>query len=135
MGSANSVVSNQIDKPLAVLTFNNADTVYAYYNNQYKIAPWGEARVEAGADAWGLKVGIVYGVSEDGGRLLYRRWFCANGSTLNVHSIYYDQIEADGCEHLGTGDIAADADEMTGVTEWLGVGLEAAAAAGGFYVV
>jgi len=133
MGSANSVVSNQIDKPLMILTFNNADTVYAYYNNKYQIAPWGEATVEAGADAWGLKVGIVYGADEDS--LLYRMWYCANGSTLNVHSIYYDQIEADGCEHLGTGDIGAGRDEMTAITDWLGVGLDAAAAAGGFYTV
>ena len=131
MGAANSVVANQIDKPLSIVTFNNADTVYEYYKNLYQVAPNGQAQVEAAADAWGLKVGIVYEILGDD-RLLYRMWFCSNGSTLTVHSISYDDIQADGCDHLGTGDISLDRDTMSGVLDWLGLTVDAASAAGGY---
>jgi hypothetical protein len=137
MGPANSKVVNQLDKPLSILTFNNADNVYANYNHLYQVAPHteergdGEAQVEAAADSWGLKVGIAYG--QLGDQLLYRMWFCPNGSTLTVHSIFYDDIQASGCEHIGTNQIGLDNDTMSGVLAWLGITAEAAAAAGGFY--
>jgi hypothetical protein len=133
MGPANSIVSNQLDKPLTVVTFNNADFVYQYYNQIYNVAPWGETRVEAGADAWGLKVGIVYGLVGD--QMLYRMWSCANGSYLTVNSIYYDQIDATGCDHIGTNHISVNADTANGVLSWAGLSFDAISAAGGFLYV
>ena len=133
MGAANSIVANQLDRPLTIVTFNNADNVYQYYNHLYQVAPYGQSQVEAGADSWGLKVGIAYGSVGD--NMLYRMWFCPNGSTLTVNSIYYDQIDASGCEHKGTNQIPVDRDTMNGVLEFTGLTLDALAAAGGFYYV
>lgn len=130
MGPANSIVSNRVDKPLTIMTFNNADFVYANYNKVYFVAPWGESQVEAAADGWGLKVAIVYGVVGD--QMLYRMWGCGNGSTLTVNSISYDQIDATGCDHIGTGSINIGSDTMQGVLDWTGLSVDAASAAGGF---
>jgi hypothetical protein len=131
MGNANCNISNQLDKPLTVLTFNNADTVYANRNNLYQVAPFGGSRVEAAADTLGLKVGIVYGIV--GNTMLTRMWSCSNGETLDVQSIYYDQIYTDGCQHLGTNEINADSDTVAGIMQYLGLTLDVVAAAGGFF--
>jgi len=131
MGASNSVVANQIDKPLTIITFNNADNVYLAYNGLYQVAPFGESRVEAAADEWGLKVGIVYGSVGD--KLLYRMWYCPNGSTLSVQSVHYDQIYTDGCEHKGTNQIGTDSDTMISVMAFAGLTVDAIAAVGGFW--
>ena len=131
MGASNSVVANQIDNPLTNITFNNGDNVYSYYNHLYQVAPFGQSTVEAAADAWGLKVGIVYGSVGD--QLLYRMWYCPNGSTLSVQSIYYDQIYTDGCKHIGTNQIGIGSDTMSGIMDVAGLTLDAIAAAGGFW--
>jgi hypothetical protein len=130
MGPANSIVSNRVDKPLTIMTFNNADFAYQNYKNLYFVAPWGESQVDAAADAWGLKVAVVYGVVGD--QMLYRMWGCGNGSTLTVNSISYDQIDATGCDHIGTGSINGGSDTMQGVLDWTGLSIDAASAAGGF---
>jgi hypothetical protein len=132
MGAANCIVRNNLDKPLTIMTFNNADTVFQNYNHMYQTAPKGDSTVEAAADAWGLKVGIVYG--EVGSQLLFRTWYCPNGSTLSVNSIYYDQIDASGCEHIGTNQIGLDQDTMTGILDYLGVATDVAGVATNFYV-
>ena len=131
--SATSVVANQIDKPLTIITFNNADFVYQSYNQLYQVAPYGQAQVEAAPDFWGLKVGIVYGMIGD--HALYRMWFCPNGSTLSVQSIYYDQIYTDGCEHIGTNQISTNSDTMSMIFEVGGLTVDALSAAGGFFFV
>jgi hypothetical protein len=130
MGAANSVVANQIDQPLSIVTFNNADVVYQAYNHLYQVAPHGQAQVEAAADAWGLKVGIVYALLGD--QMLYRMWSCPNGSTLNVQSVFHDQISADGCDHIGTNQIGVNSDTLSSVLEFAGLTVDAVAAAGGF---
>ena len=131
MGASNSVVANQIDKPLTIITFNNADTVYQAYNHLYQVAPFGQSGVEAAADAWGLKVGIVYGSVGD--QLLYRMWYCPNGSTLSVQSVHYDQIYTDGCEHKGTNQISVNSDTMSSVMEFAGLTVDVIAAIGSFW--
>jgi hypothetical protein len=50
MGASNSVVANQIDQPFTIITFNNADKVYAAYKHLYQVAPFGQSQVEAAAD-------------------------------------------------------------------------------------
>jgi hypothetical protein len=37
MGNANCYVNNQTNQNALVLTFNNADTVYSYYKEMYRI--------------------------------------------------------------------------------------------------
>ena len=79
-----ATVSSQttlIPKPLTIITFNKADVVYQAYNHLYQVASFGQSGVEAGADVWGLKVGIVYG--SVGVQTLYRMWFCPNGLALS----------------------------------------------------
>jgi hypothetical protein len=77
--------------------------------------------------------GVVYG--NVGSQLLYRMWFCPNGSTLSVQSVYYDQIYTDGCEHKGTYNIDVGSDTMSSVLAFAGLTLDAAAiaAGGGFW--
>jgi hypothetical protein len=72
MGLANSIASNQVDKPFTIMTFNNVDFAYQKFKILYFVAPWGESQVD-------------YGVVGD--QMLYRMWGCGNGSTLMVNSI------------------------------------------------
>jgi len=85
MGLANSIASNQVDKPFTIMTFNNVDFAYQKFKILYFVAPWGESQVDALPNAWGLKVAVVYIVVGD--QMLYRMWGCGNGSTLMVNSI------------------------------------------------
>jgi hypothetical protein len=62
-------------------------------------------------------------------------WFCPNGSTLSVQSVYYDQIYTDGCEHKETYNIDVGSVMMSSVLAFAGLTLDAAAiaAGGGFW--
>jgi hypothetical protein len=39
MGLANSIASNQVDKPFTIMTFNNADFAYQKFKILYFVAP------------------------------------------------------------------------------------------------
>jgi urea transporter len=53
--------------------------------------------------------------------------------TSRSTAFFYDDIQASGCEHIGTNQIDLDNDTISGILAWLGITTEAAAAAGGFY--
>jgi len=76
-------------------------------------------QVEAAADAWGLKVAVVYG--QVGDQLLFRNWFCNNGATLDLWSVNGQDISASGCEHLGTGQVGVNSNDYQAVMDWLNI--------------
>ncbi len=127
-----ATVSSQttlIPKPLTIITFNKADVVYQAYNHLYQVASFGQSGVEAGADVWGLKVGIVDGSVGTNAlsNVVLPQW-----SSLIVQGIHYDQIWIDGCDHIGTYQISVNGDTMSSVMGFWGLTMNAAAAAGGF---
>ena len=65
-------------------------------------------------------------------KLLYRRWFCPNGADLNVNYMNgFDIRTTGGCSDQGLGSVWAQADTITGVKEWLGLGISAVGTGGG----
>ena len=66
------------------------------YNKMYIIDPGCSMQVEALADAYGLKVAIVYDASPDRNILMYERWQCKNDSTLTVTQFVGSEISTFG---------------------------------------
>lgn len=88
-------------------------------------SPNKNTRVEAAADAWGLRVAVGYAIVGD--QLLFRHWFCRNGGRLDILSIDGIDIQTSGsCEHRGIDSINLNSNTMAGVEEWLGLALDAA---------
>jgi hypothetical protein len=59
MGNSFCIVQNMLDEPACVLSFANADLVYAINYDSFCIEPKQSKRVDATADAFGLKISVV----------------------------------------------------------------------------
>lgn len=86
-------------------------------------------QVEAAADAWGLKVGVVHTCTDSICNM--RLWGCGNGSTLTVTSINGGDIQASGCDYIGEDNISLDQGTMQGVLDWVGVAADVGGAVAG----
>lgn len=73
-------------------------SIQSEYNKMYIIDPGCSMQVEALADAYGLKVAIVYDASPDRNILMYERWQCKNDSTLTVTQFVGSEISTYGGE-------------------------------------
>lgn len=129
MGNANGGIRNDTCKTITVISFNNADLIYTTWNNMIQIAPGDTQKIEAAADASGLKVAVVYGVV--GSQLLWRMWFLRNGQTITINSINAADIRTSGDgEHKSTGQTGVDANTAHAFQ----VGMETAVGVAGLFV-
>ena len=92
MGPAHCTIMNHTTSKLCVITFNNADIIYANYNTLYVLEPGQAGQVEANPDPTGLKIGIIYAVNIDKREFLYHRFLCKNDGTLNITEVRGDDI-------------------------------------------
>lgn len=129
MGSANSRIINNTGNSIVAMSFNNADKAYTYYNGIATIQPGQETWMYAAADAWGIQLAIGYEVV--GSKLLWRMWFCPNGSTLTLDYMNGSDMSASGCEHKGTGSTDLDNDTLAGIMDVGSLVIDAAGAAAG----
>ena len=107
MGNTNCTVNNRTDKKLVILTFNNADSIYTTYNQVYSVNSDQAIKVEAAADAWGLKVAIVY--NNVGGQLLWRWFMVKNGDTLTINSVNGQDMNVMGGQSTHVGHTSVNA--------------------------
>ena len=54
------------------------------YQNMYVLMPGESKQIEAQADPYGLKVGIVYDAAPEGQILMYQMWKVKNESVLTI---------------------------------------------------
>jgi len=92
MGPAHSIVKNQTESRICVITFTYTDLIYLTYNTLYVIEPGATILVESQPDATGLKVGLVYDCSLDTKELFYQRFVCKTDSTLTISEIDGEEI-------------------------------------------
>lgn len=118
--TSNCNVTNATNQTIAIITFNNADTLYLSYYKMYILDPHTSEQVEAAWDILGLKVALVYDTL--GNQLLWRMWFVGNYGRLVVTRMEGNVIRASGGGRLlkSTGNIRTDRDTLELVWEVLG---------------
>jgi hypothetical protein len=94
-------VTNATNGTIAIITFNNPDTLYLSYYEMYIIDANTTKEVEAAWDMSGLKVAIVYDTI--GNQLLWRMWFVGNYGTLVVTRMDGTVIRASGGGRVNNG--------------------------------
>jgi len=103
MGNAHCLIVNKTHKKICVVTYNYADSLYTSYKEMYILDPGEQKQVEAIANDYGLRVGIVYDAKTEEQKLLYQRWKVKTSSVLTVTfmnggdiSTFGDNTAADG---------------------------------------